>query len=178
MSDVILKECFRHGVTEHKFVKSKNRYVCVKCQNIYLKNKRLKLKNELVKYKGGKCEICGYDKCISALEFHHLDPSEKKFGISKNISGHSLEECKKEVDKCILVCANCHREIHDKQIETLENDAIPSNANKVDKIDLNIVKQMLSENKTRQEISDFIGVSLGTLKRFLKKNDLVKHKDV
>ena len=176
MGDVILKECFRHGETEHKFVKSKNRYVCVKCQNIYLKNKRLKLKNELVKYKGGKCEICGYDKCISALEFHHLDPSEKKFGISKNISGHSLEECKKEADKCILVCANCHREIHDEKYEKIEYNAIPSNAKKIDRIDIDNVKKMLSENKKRKEIADAVGVSLGTLKRFLSKNNLTKNK--
>lgn len=77
----------------------------------HLSNSRKKLKEKLVEYKGGKCERCGYDKCITALEFHHLDPREKDFGIgSKDVL--SFEKCKKEVDKCILVCANCHREIH------------------------------------------------------------------
>ena len=64
----------------------------------------------LVEYKGGKCERCGYNKCISALEFHHLDPSTKEFGLTGNTNG--IERQKKEADKCILLCANCHRELH------------------------------------------------------------------
>lgn len=64
----------------------------------------------LIEYKGGKCEICGYNKNIAALEFHHLDPSQKEFGLTGNT--YSLERQKAEADKCILVCANCHREIH------------------------------------------------------------------
>lgn len=75
-----------------------------------VKDSRHKKKVELVAYKGGKCEICGYSKCIQALEFHHLNPEEKDFNISS--SSKSLNELKKEIDKCILVCANCHREIH------------------------------------------------------------------
>ncbi len=73
-------------------------------------NWRKRKKEELVLYKGGKCNICGYDKCIEALAFHHLDPMEKDF----NIGGKSwaIETLKKEADKCILVCHNCHTEIH------------------------------------------------------------------
>ena len=78
----------------------------------YLKQHRRKIKEELVAYKGGKCERCGYNKCINALEFHHLDPTKKDFTISDSTKHYSLEDMKKEVDKCILVCANCHREIH------------------------------------------------------------------
>lgn len=77
-----------------------------------LKVHRHKTKEELVKYKGGKCEICGYDKCIGALDFHHLDPSKKDFAISNSNIYKNLDKLKEEVDKCILVCANCHREIH------------------------------------------------------------------
>ena len=73
---------------------------------------RHKTKEELVKYKGGKCEICEYDKCIGALDFHHLDPSKKDFAISNSNIYKNLDKLKEEVDKCILVCANCHREIH------------------------------------------------------------------
>jgi ribosomal protein S6 len=69
-------------------------------------------KQKLIEYKGGCCEICRYDKCIEALEFHHKNPLEKDFGIS-GVS-RSFEKMKREVDKCILVCANCHREIHAK----------------------------------------------------------------
>ena len=71
---------------------------------------RKRKKKALVEYKGGKCQCCGYSKCIEALEFHHLDPNIKSFTISgKSKSFNSL---KSEVDKCILVCSNCHKEIH------------------------------------------------------------------
>ena len=91
-----------------------------KKKNYYSFNSaRRKLKQKLVEYKGGKCEICGYDKCIDALEFHHLNPSEKEFTICSG-DYKSFEKAKKEADKCILVCANCHREIHFQ--ENLEKD--------------------------------------------------------
>lgn len=73
---------------------------------------RRRAKIKLVEYKGGKCERCGYDKCIKALEFHHLNPKEKDFTISGK--SWSFERLKKEVDKCILVCSNCHSEIHEE----------------------------------------------------------------
>ena len=65
-----------------------------------------------IEYKGGKCECCGYDKCVSALEFHHLDSSTKEFGIGQKGYTRSWDKNKEELDKCILVCANCHIEIH------------------------------------------------------------------
>lgn len=76
-----------------------------------LKSFRQRMKDRLVDYKGGKCQLCGYNKCNTALEFHHLNPHEKDFGISKytNLKWDSVVS---EVDKCVMVCANCHREIH------------------------------------------------------------------
>lgn len=71
---------------------------------------RKRKKKELVEYKGGKCEMCGYNRCINALEFHHKDPNEKDFTISGK--SWSFDRLKKEVDKCTLVCSNCHNEIH------------------------------------------------------------------
>ena len=71
---------------------------------------RKRTKKKLVEYKGGKCECCGYNKCIEALEFHHLDPSKKDFTISG--TSRSFDTLKIEADKCILVCSNCHKEIH------------------------------------------------------------------
>ena len=77
-------------------------------------NWRKRTKRKLIEYKGGSCELCGYSKCDKALEFHHLNPDEKDFGISgKSLSFDKLKE---EVDKCILVCSNCHSEIHDNLI--------------------------------------------------------------
>lgn len=71
---------------------------------------RKNVKKRLIEYKGGKCQICGYNKCQDALEFHHLDPSKKDYNVSGGTK--SFNTLKSEVDKCILVCANCHREIH------------------------------------------------------------------
>ena len=63
-------------------------------------------------YKGGKCMICGYDRCLEALDFHHIDPKKKDFGSSEKGMTRSWEKIKNEVDKCVLICANCHREVH------------------------------------------------------------------
>jgi hypothetical protein len=65
-----------------------------------------------VTHKGGRCEICGYDRCPEALEFHHLDGGTKEFGVSSRGYTRSWAKVKKEFDKCALLCANCHREVH------------------------------------------------------------------
>lgn len=72
---------------------------------------RRRQKRKLVEYKGGKCEVCGYDRCDKALEFHHIDPNMKDFNISGR--SYSFDRMKNEVDKCILICSNCHKEVHD-----------------------------------------------------------------
>lgn len=63
-------------------------------------------------YKGNKCEICGYNKCNEALDFHHLDSTKKEFSLSDRNLSLDWPQIKNEIDKCILICANCHREIH------------------------------------------------------------------
>ena len=67
-----------------------------------------------VDHKGGKCQICGYGRCIDALEFHHTYSSKKDFGISNKGYTRSWKRVKEELDKCTLICANCHRELHSK----------------------------------------------------------------
>jgi len=74
--------------------------------------RRKKIKMMAIEYKGGKCSNCGYKRFIGALEFHHLDANGKDFGLSTEGLTRSWERTRKELDKCILVCANCHREIH------------------------------------------------------------------
>lgn len=74
---------------------------------------RKRRKENLIKVCGSSCNLCGYNKCNSALEFHHINPEEKSYGISSNGNCHNLEQDLNEISKCILVCANCHREIHD-----------------------------------------------------------------
>ena len=71
-----------------------------------------KFKLDCIEYKGSKCQLCGYNKYQGALEFHHIDPNEKDFNISKARLLSFNSEIKKELDKCVLLCANCHREVH------------------------------------------------------------------
>lgn len=77
-----------------------------------VRRRRKKIRQMAFEYKGGRCQNCGYDKCAEALEFHHLESNGKDFGISARGYTRSWERTKKELDKCILLCANCHREVH------------------------------------------------------------------
>ena len=70
------------------------------------------MKKEMVKQRGGKCERCGYNKCIDALHFHHIKEKEKEFGLSENGIIHSWILYQEEASKCELLCANCHAEEH------------------------------------------------------------------
>lgn len=74
--------------------------------------RRKKMRRMLIEYKGGRCELCGYDKCVDALDLHHRDATTKVFGISSSGLTRSWEKNRAEADKCVLLCANCHREIH------------------------------------------------------------------
>ncbi len=82
------------------------------CNSCHTHIKNHEKKKQCVDYKGGKCQKCGYSKCIDVLTFHHFNPRKKKFGIAGNYnrSWHSLQA---ELDKCILLCLNCHGEQHD-----------------------------------------------------------------
>lgn len=83
------------------------------------------IKHYLIQQRGGKCEKCGYDKNMSALEFHHLHPEEKEFTLdSRNLERHSDEEILKEFDKCILLCANCHAEFHHPELDMSNIDSL------------------------------------------------------
>ncbi len=75
--------------------------------------RRKKIREMAIGYKGRQCSICGYSKCLKALEFHHLDSNGKDFGISEKGYTRSWDQVKAELDKCILLCANCHREVHE-----------------------------------------------------------------
>ena len=74
---------------------------------------RRELKKKAVEFKGGKCEACGYDKCMASLTFHHINPSEKKFNISDKGHKYGWESMKLELLKTIMLCSNCHTEHHE-----------------------------------------------------------------
>lgn len=82
-----------------------------KCNSCLVNNRRFLLKKKCLEYLGGKCSKCGYAKCSGALHFHRKNPDEKEFMISES---HCLkwERIKIELDKCVLLCANCHCEEH------------------------------------------------------------------
>lgn len=80
--------------------------------------RRKKLREMAREHKGGKCMICGYFKCGDALDFHHIDPKQKDFSLSVKGLTRSWDKIQKEIDKCVLLCANCHREVHAGIIDT------------------------------------------------------------
>lgn len=79
----------------------------------YVKTWRKNTKNRMVQAMGGKCVICGYDRCVEAMDFHHLDPSQKDFNLGKKrANAISWSSIITEIKKCVLLCATCHREVH------------------------------------------------------------------
>jgi transposase len=102
--------CKQHGATV--FVREGSGYYrCKQCRMERVAQRRRTIKRKLVEEAGGKCLLCGYDRCQQVLEFHHLDPGLKEFQLSHNGATRSLARSRAEARKCILLCANCHREV-------------------------------------------------------------------
>ena len=67
---------------------------------------------------GGKCSRCGYCKNLSALQFHHVSPQDKSIPLDlRRLSNSRWEVLLKEARKCLLLCANCHAEIHHPELD-------------------------------------------------------------
>jgi len=102
------------SICERQFIYSKKKgHTKAICNSCMVTKARQEKKRRAVDYKGGSCQICGYNKSMRALEFHHLDPSKKEFGISESNIQRTWELQKAELDKCILLCCRCHAEVHD-----------------------------------------------------------------
>lgn len=106
-----IKLCKKHGLTEYSS-KNARRTRCKKCLVEAVKLRRKRIKQKAVDLFGGRCSECGYNKSLNALQFHHLDPSKKELSIARQSYTRSWEFVKKELDKCVLLCANCHAELH------------------------------------------------------------------
>ena len=123
--------CKHHGLVEFA-VNSNGSCVCKKCRAFNTAEYRRKLKQKAVDLLGGKCSKCGYDKCLAALDFHHVDKTKKEFNIF-GIKRKSWKKIVEELKKCILLCSNCHREHHwnewQEQIQSKSNKEEPKYIN-------------------------------------------------
>jgi transposase len=106
----MVSRCKHHGETS--FVREgRGYYRCKRCRMQRVAQRRRIIKRKLVEEAGGKCLICGYDRCVQVLQFHHLDPSTKEFDLGRRGVTRSLARARAEARKCVLLCANCHAEV-------------------------------------------------------------------
>jgi len=102
--------CRRHGRTDF-VLEGRGSYRCKRCRLERVSRRRRNVKRILVEEAGGKCLICGYDRCHRVLQFHHLDPNTKEFHLGEAGATRSLARSRAEARKCVLLCANCHGEV-------------------------------------------------------------------
>jgi hypothetical protein len=107
---VIELNCKRHGNTEF-VLEGRGYYRCKRCRQEQVARRRRRVKLLLVAEAGGRCALCGYDRCPAALQFHHLDPGQKAFAVSMRGVTRGIEAARAEAKKCALLCANCHAEV-------------------------------------------------------------------
>ncbi len=103
-------DCIHHGRTEF-ILEGGVRYRCLKCRRQGVIDWRRRAKLRLVQEFGGRCELCGYDEFLGALQFHHVDPELKEFGLAMRGLTRSMEALREEAAKCVLLCANCHAKV-------------------------------------------------------------------
>jgi hypothetical protein len=107
---VVEMRCPTHGQTEF-VLEGRGYFRCRKCRAERVTRRRRAIKATLVREAGGRCRICGYDRCSGALEFHHVDPSLKEFNLGLRGVARSLDRARAEAAKCVLLCSNCHAEV-------------------------------------------------------------------
>jgi hypothetical protein len=107
----IERECPVHGLTTFIKYSPTDHHRCEQCRKVRVADRRRKIKAMLVEEAGGCCALCGYDRYPGALQFHHLDPATKAFSLGMRGIARSLERCREEARKCVLLCANCHAEV-------------------------------------------------------------------
>lgn len=88
---------------------------CKKCRLNYSFTRSINVKLKSIEYLGGKCQDCGLIDLPCVFDFHHLDPAKKEIAFGSR-GGKSFERLKSELDKCVLLCANCHRKRHQNEL--------------------------------------------------------------
>ena len=128
---VAVLPCKRHGETEFVLVNNHG-FRCRRCRMEAVARRRRKVKRMLVEEAGGKCTICGYDRCSAALHFHHVDPKTKSFALSVRGITRSIAKLREEARKCVLLCSNCHAEV-EAGYTSLDGAVLPSGEWKVER---------------------------------------------
>lgn len=108
-ADEAILTCTTHGPTRH--VRRERGFRCVVCRSAAVTERRRRVKRRLLDEAGGRCVLCGYDRCVASLHFHHLDPETKSFALGITGVTRSLEAARAEARKCVVLCANCHGEV-------------------------------------------------------------------
>jgi transposase-like protein len=121
-----LRLCPKHGQTPHGTRASGFR--CRTCAVEQVTARRRRVKQILVQEAGGRCVLCGYDRCQRALEFHHLEPSEKRFPLAHRGLSQGIAKLRAESAKCVLLCSNCHAEVESGLINLPVRSAEPGSA--------------------------------------------------
>jgi hypothetical protein len=106
---VVCNRCGRRYLYSRKNRKGHHTTQCNSCA---ANQQRTRVKERAVAYKGGKCSRCGYDRCLRSLVFHHREPRKKDFSVNAHHFCRSWAQLQQELDKCDLLCANCHGEVH------------------------------------------------------------------
>jgi transposase-like protein len=113
----VLRECPVHGWTDYFLTGARRYYRCQACSAERVARRRRRLKEILIAEAGGRCVLCGYDAYAGALHFHHVDPSQKRFGMAVGGLTRALAEVRQEARKCVLLCGNCHAEVEAGLVE-------------------------------------------------------------
>jgi hypothetical protein len=104
------RACPKHGLVSFR-LDPRGTYRCKLCRQEQVADRRRRVKRILVTEAGGACVLCGYDRCVAALQFHHRDPAEKRFALSSEGVTRGIDSARAEARKCVLLCANCHAEV-------------------------------------------------------------------
>jgi transposase len=107
----VTRTCPTHGSTTFVRYGPADHFRCLRCRKERVVARRRRVKEILVAEAGGACALCGYARCIGGLQFHHVDPTAKRFGLALRGVARSLDRCREEAAKCVLLCANCHAEV-------------------------------------------------------------------
>jgi transposase-like protein len=108
-ADEAFLTCPIHGPARH--VRRGGGFRCILCRSAHVTARRRRVKQILLAEAGGSCVICGYDRCVAALHFHHVDPDGKDFAVAAGGATVSLDVARSEARKCVVLCANCHAEV-------------------------------------------------------------------